>query len=85
MTSAYVCVCVCVVMLCQDPGLVEHGRRLTTGSRFTVGSTVQYMCNKGYTLSGPSLLTCYSRDTAEPKWSEKMPKCVRKSAVGFLV
>ncbi|GAA6107604.1 seizure protein 6 homolog isoform X1 [Tachysurus ichikawai] len=64
------------VMLCQDPGSVEHGRRLMTGSRFTVGSTVHYMCNKGYTLSGPSLLTCYSRDTAEPKWSEKIPKCV---------
>ncbi|KAF4082351.1 hypothetical protein AMELA_G00150530 [Ameiurus melas] len=64
------------VMLCQDPGSVEHGRRLMTGSRFTVGSTVQYMCNKGYTLMGPGLLTCYSRDTAEPKWSERMPKCV---------
>ncbi|KAF7700968.1 seizure protein 6 homolog isoform X2 [Silurus meridionalis] len=64
------------VMLCQDPGSIEHGRRLLTGSRFTVGSTVQYICNKGYTLSGPGLLTCYSRDTAEPKWSEKMPKCV---------
>lgn len=56
-----------------------------TGSRFTVGSTVQYMCNKGYTLSGPGLLTCYSRDMAEPKWSEKVPKCVRKSVVWFLV
>ncbi|KAG7322613.1 hypothetical protein KOW79_013959 [Hemibagrus wyckioides] len=64
------------VMLCQDPGSVDHGRRLMTGSRFTVGSTVQYMCNKGYILSGPGLLTCYSRDTAEPKWSEKIPKCV---------
>ncbi|KAM9455253.1 seizure protein 6 isoform 2-T2 [Clarias gariepinus] len=64
------------MMLCQDPGSVEHGRRLMTGSRLTVGSTVQYMCNKGYTLSGPGVLTCYSRDTAEPKWSEKIPKCV---------
>ncbi|XP_062869777.1 seizure protein 6 homolog [Trichomycterus rosablanca] len=64
------------VMLCQDPGSVEHGRRMVTGSRFTVGSTVQYMCNKGYTLSGPGLLTCYSRDTADPKWSERPPKCV---------
>ncbi|KAL7846489.1 hypothetical protein SRHO_G00214690, partial [Serrasalmus rhombeus] len=35
------------VMTCQDPGLVEHGRRVLTG-----------------------------RDTADPKWSERLPKCV---------
>ncbi|XP_072514251.1 seizure protein 6 homolog isoform X1 [Salminus brasiliensis] len=64
------------VMTCQDPGLVEHGRRVVTGSRFTVGSSVQYACNKGYSLSGPGVLTCYSRDTADPKWSERLPKCV---------
>uniref|UniRef100_A0AAR2JGV8 Seizure related 6 homolog a n=1 Tax=Pygocentrus nattereri TaxID=42514 RepID=A0AAR2JGV8_PYGNA len=64
------------VMTCQDPGLVEHGRRVLTGSRFTVGSSVQYVCNKGYSLSGPGVLTCYSRDTADPKWSERLPKCV---------
>uniref|UniRef100_A0AAR2K8A5 Seizure related 6 homolog a n=1 Tax=Pygocentrus nattereri TaxID=42514 RepID=A0AAR2K8A5_PYGNA len=63
------------VMTCQDPGLVEHGRRVLTGSRFTVGSSVQYVCNKGYSLSGPGVLTCYSRDTADPKWSERLPKC----------
>uniref|UniRef100_A0A3B1JER3 Seizure related 6 homolog n=1 Tax=Astyanax mexicanus TaxID=7994 RepID=A0A3B1JER3_ASTMX len=64
------------VMVCQDPGLVEHGRRVVAGSRFTVGSSVQYACNKGYSLSGPGVLTCYSRDTADPKWSERLPKCV---------
>ncbi|KAL6472282.1 hypothetical protein MHYP_G00184700 [Metynnis hypsauchen] len=64
------------VMTCQDPGLVDHGRRVLTGARFTVGSSVQYVCNKGYSLSGPGVLTCYSRDTADPKWSERLPKCV---------
>ncbi|XP_076025179.1 seizure protein 6-like [Genypterus blacodes] len=63
------------VMTCQDPGKVEHSRKVMTGSRFTVGSTVQFICNKGYVLSGSSLLTCYNRNSATPKWSEKLPKC----------
>ncbi|KAI1903662.1 hypothetical protein AGOR_G00029510 [Albula goreensis] len=64
------------VTQCADPGNVEQGHRVITGSRFSVGSTVQYVCNKGYMLSGPGLLTCYSRDSAIPKWSERLPKCV---------
>nr|XP_046267074.1 seizure protein 6 homolog isoform X1 [Scatophagus argus] len=64
------------VMTCQDPGNVEHSRKVLTGSRFTVGSTVQFICNKGYILSGNSLLTCYNRDSGKPKWSERLPKCV---------
>ncbi|XP_056140660.1 seizure protein 6 homolog [Lampris incognitus] len=64
------------VMTCQDPGSVEHSRKVITNSRFTVGSTVQYICNKGYILSGSNLLTCYNRDSATPKWSERLPKCV---------
>ncbi|KAG9333631.1 hypothetical protein JZ751_010782, partial [Albula glossodonta] len=48
---------------CADPGNVEQGHRVITGSRFSVGSTVQYVCNKGYMLSGPGLLTS---ETYEP-------------------
>ncbi|CDQ82396.1 unnamed protein product [Oncorhynchus mykiss] len=47
-----------------------------SGPRFTVGSTVQYICNKGYTLSGNSLLSCYNHGSSGPKWSERLPKCV---------
>ncbi|KAM3602020.1 uncharacterized protein V6R79_023082 [Siganus canaliculatus] len=64
------------VMTCPDPGNVEHSHKVLTGSRFTVGSTVQFVCNKGYVLSGNSLLTCYNRDSGTPKWSERLPKCV---------
>ncbi|XP_072231457.1 seizure protein 6 homolog isoform X2 [Leuresthes tenuis] len=64
------------VLTCQDPGNVEHSRKVITGSRFAVGSTVQFNCNKGYILSGSSLLTCYNRDSAMPKWSDRLPKCV---------
>ncbi|XP_041657498.1 seizure protein 6 homolog isoform X2 [Cheilinus undulatus] len=64
------------VMMCQDPGNVEHSHKVITGSRFAVGSSVQFICNKGYILSGSSLLTCYNRDSATPKWNERLPKCV---------
>ncbi|XP_054612122.1 seizure protein 6-like [Dunckerocampus dactyliophorus] len=65
------------VMTCQDPGNVEHSRRVVTGTRFAVGSSVQFVCNKGYILSGSNnLLTCYNRDSAKPKWSDRLPKCV---------
>ncbi|KAJ8275911.1 hypothetical protein COCON_G00076630 [Conger conger] len=64
------------VTSCPDPGNVEHSHRVITGSHFSVGSTVQYVCNKGYALTGGSLLSCYSRDSAIPKWSERLPKCV---------
>ncbi|XP_046876860.1 seizure protein 6-like [Hypomesus transpacificus] len=63
------------VISCPDPGVVEHSRRVVP-PRLLVGSTVQYVCNKGYVLSGSGLLTCYNRDTAIPKWSERPPKCV---------
>uniref|UniRef100_A0A8C7YPD0 Seizure related 6 homolog a n=1 Tax=Oryzias sinensis TaxID=183150 RepID=A0A8C7YPD0_9TELE len=64
------------VLTCKDPGNVEHSRKVIMGSRFAVGSTLQFICNKGYVLSGSSLLTCYNRDSAVPKWSDKLPKCV---------
>uniref|UniRef100_A0AAQ5XML7 Seizure related 6 homolog a n=1 Tax=Amphiprion ocellaris TaxID=80972 RepID=A0AAQ5XML7_AMPOC len=73
------------VLTCQDPGSVEHSRKVIAGTRFTVGSTVQFICNKGYILSGSGLLTCYNRDSATPKWSERLPKCVRKNNPCFCV
>ncbi|XP_019714465.1 seizure protein 6 isoform X2 [Hippocampus comes] len=64
------------VMTCQDPGNVQHSHRVNTGTRFAVGSSVQFFCNKGYILSGSSVLTCYNRDSAKPKWSDRLPKCL---------
>ncbi|XP_063750529.1 seizure protein 6 homolog isoform X2 [Eleginops maclovinus] len=63
------------VMTCQDPGNVEHSHKVISGNRFIIGSTVQFICNKGYILSGSSLLTCYNRESAAPKWNERLPKC----------
>ncbi|KAJ8256968.1 hypothetical protein COCON_G00191200 [Conger conger] len=67
------------VVSCPDPGIVEHSHRVMSGPRLTVGSTVQFICNKGYVLSGNSLLTCYNRDPSGPRWTEKAPKCLSET------
>ncbi|XP_045928846.1 seizure protein 6 homolog [Micropterus dolomieu] len=64
------------VVSCADPGKVEHSRRVLSGPHFTVGSTIQYICNKGFTLSGNSLLTCFNRGSSGPKWNQKLPRCL---------
>ncbi|XP_059573121.1 seizure protein 6 homolog isoform X1 [Alligator mississippiensis] len=63
------------VTTCRDPGDVEHSRRLVSSTRFPVGSTVQFVCDKGYILAGTALLTCHDRQAGGPKWSDRLPKC----------
>uniref|UniRef100_A0A7M4FBC1 Seizure related 6 homolog n=1 Tax=Crocodylus porosus TaxID=8502 RepID=A0A7M4FBC1_CROPO len=63
------------VTTCRDPGDVEHSRRLVSSTRFPLGSTVQFVCDKGYVLAGTALLTCYDRQAGGPKWSDRLPKC----------
>uniref|UniRef100_A0A668AP43 Seizure related 6 homolog n=1 Tax=Myripristis murdjan TaxID=586833 RepID=A0A668AP43_9TELE len=64
------------VVSCADPGKVENSRRVLTSPHLTVGSTIQYICNKGFTLSGNSLLTCYNHGSSGPKWNQKLPRCL---------
>ncbi|KAG8450463.1 hypothetical protein GDO86_002935 [Hymenochirus boettgeri] len=64
------------VTTCQDPGDVPHSRRILSVSKFPVGSTVRYVCDKGYVLTGSSTITCYNRQAGVPKWSDRSPKCV---------
>uniref|UniRef100_A0A8C0GMU9 Seizure related 6 homolog n=1 Tax=Chelonoidis abingdonii TaxID=106734 RepID=A0A8C0GMU9_CHEAB len=63
------------VTSCKDPGDVDHSRRIISSSKFPVGSTVQFVCDKGYVLTGGSLLTCRDRQAGGPKWSNHLPKC----------
>lgn len=76
-----ICVCcvslVCTVVSCTDPGKVEHSRRVLSGPHLTAGSTIQYVCDKGFVLSGNSLLTCFNRGSSGPKWNQKLPRCLR--------
>lgn len=64
------------VVNCADPGQVENSRRVLSNPHFIVGSTIQYICNKGFALSGNSLLTCFTRGSSKPRWSQNLPKCL---------
>lgn len=66
------------VMTCADPGEITNGHRTASDAGFPVGSHVQYRCLPGYSLEGAAVLTCYSRDTGTPKWSDRVPKCACK-------
>uniref|UniRef100_A0A8C8VKY9 Seizure related 6 homolog n=1 Tax=Pelusios castaneus TaxID=367368 RepID=A0A8C8VKY9_9SAUR len=66
------------VTSCKDPGDVDHSRRIISSPKFPVGSTVQFVCDKGYVLTGGGLLTCHDRQAGGPKWSDRLPKCTRK-------
>ncbi|XP_021575059.1 seizure 6-like protein 2 isoform X9 [Carlito syrichta] len=68
----------CKVMTCADPGEITNGHRTASDAGFPVGSHVQYRCLPGYSLEGAAVLTCYSRDTGTPKWSDRVPKCALK-------
>ncbi|XP_075760647.1 seizure protein 6 homolog isoform X2 [Pelodiscus sinensis] len=63
------------VSSCKDPGDVEHSRRIVSSPRFPIGSTVHFVCDKGYVLTGGGLLTCRERQAGGPKWSDRLPKC----------
>ncbi|XP_056415027.1 seizure protein 6 homolog isoform X1 [Hyla sarda] len=64
------------VTSCSDPGDVTHSRRILSNAKFPVGSTVRYVCDKGFVLTGSITLTCYNRQAGVPKWSDRAPKCV---------
>ncbi|XP_066577793.1 seizure protein 6 homolog isoform X2 [Amia ocellicauda] len=75
------------VQYCSDPGEVVNGARTVLGIEggpvgpggvFPVGAVLRFSCSEGYQLEGPPSLTCYSRDTGTPKWSDRNPKCVLK-------
>ncbi|XP_032902295.1 seizure protein 6-like [Amblyraja radiata] len=64
------------IIFCAEPRAIDHSRRVVSDAKFSIGSTVQYVCNKGYAVSGSSTLTCYNRQSGNPKWSDKTPKCL---------
>lgn len=61
------------VIICADPGEIPNGHQTITDAGFPVGSHIQHHCLPGYSLEGVAVLTCYSRDTGIPKWSDRVP------------
>lgn len=73
-TCTLVCVSLCVVVNCSDPGIpansirqskIEHGN-------FTFGTVVFYDCNPGYYLFGSPVLTCQPTG----QWDKPLPECI---------
>ncbi|XP_058471812.1 sushi domain-containing protein 4-like isoform X1 [Solea solea] len=61
---------------CIRPSMVQHSStNLTETNRnlFPVGTVLQYDCDPGYLLDGPSILTC----GAQGHWSSEPPRCIR--------
>ena len=68
------CVSLCIVVNCSDPGIpansirqskIEHGN-------FTFGTVVFYDCNPGYYLFGSPVLTCQPTG----QWDKPLPECI---------
>ncbi|XP_065179368.1 sushi, von Willebrand factor type A, EGF and pentraxin domain-containing protein 1-like [Sycon ciliatum] len=62
---------VCEEMLCLDPGQILNGQQVATD--FSVGGQVEYQCDMGFTMNGPSVLTC--KEGASPEWDLPKPTC----------
>ncbi|XP_048830443.1 sushi domain-containing protein 6 isoform X2 [Brienomyrus brachyistius] len=61
---------------CQKPPSVLHSWvNLTETNRgsFPLGTVLQYGCNQGYAVDGPTVITCMSSGL----WSPEPPSCVR--------
>ena len=54
----------CVPVTCGNPGNIDEGTVL--GNSFDFGDVLKFICNKSYSLVGPSTITCQSNG----KWSE---------------
>ncbi|XP_049595444.1 sushi domain-containing protein 6 [Syngnathus scovelli] len=60
---------------CVRPVMVEHGSAnvpKTNMGYFPVGTVLEYHCDSGYLIDGPSVLTC----TALGHWSSEPPQCI---------
>ncbi|CAG5866328.1 unnamed protein product [Menidia menidia] len=61
---------------CVRPSVVQHGSTNLTDtnkSLFPVGTALEYSCDPGYMLEGPSILTCSGLE----HWSSEPPRCTR--------
>ncbi|XP_078687075.1 uncharacterized protein LOC144919463 isoform X5 [Branchiostoma floridae x Branchiostoma belcheri] len=56
---------------CSDPGAPSNG--FTQGTTFVTGQ-VDFGCNDGYTLFGPSSISC-NRNGPNGTWSDSLPVC----------
>ena len=59
---------------CGDPGIPTHGKQTNVVKNFAFRGTVEFQCDKDYTLHGKSSLSCQRNKT----WDGDVPKCLGK-------
>ncbi|NXP62711.1 CR1L protein, partial [Chloropsis cyanopogon] len=64
---------ICTPKACSYPGDPAHGR-LVLPAEFTFGSTVNFTCDTGYRLIGPSEIECVLRNEVLA-WDRDIPTC----------
>uniref|UniRef100_A0A6Q2X490 CUB and Sushi multiple domains 3a n=1 Tax=Esox lucius TaxID=8010 RepID=A0A6Q2X490_ESOLU len=62
---------------CPDPGEPENGKR--TGSDFSIGATVQFLCDEDHVLQGSKTITCQRVAEVFAAWSDHRPVCKVKT------
>lgn len=72
MGTACESVCSLSEISCGPPEQIDNGS--TVGKAFLYGDEVQYSCNQGFELQGPSRRICH----VDKKWSPLAPTCVSK-------
>ncbi|XP_064839021.1 CUB and sushi domain-containing protein 3-like isoform X1 [Oncorhynchus masou masou] len=62
---------------CPDPGEPENGKRM--GSDFSIGATVQFLCDEDHVLQGSKTITCQRVAEVFAAWSDHRPVCKVKT------
>ncbi|GFR11206.1 sushi, von Willebrand factor type A, EGF and pentraxin domain-containing protein 1 [Trichonephila clavata] len=65
----------CEEILCEAPKNIENGGVVSLQSRYRLGHRIQFTCDDGYRLDGPSTLTCSSKG----QWNDSIPMCQPRS------
>nr|XP_042704904.1 complement receptor type 2-like isoform X2 [Chrysemys picta bellii] len=61
---------------CETPARISNGRD-DRGQKnvFLLGSSVTYVCNRGWSLVGVSFIQCIAGDEGAPRWDAPAPDC----------
>ena len=60
-----------IVVHCDDPGKPANGAR-KVNKGLVYGGSVEFTCDKDYTLSGPSTIYCQDNKA----WTASVPQCL---------
>ena len=56
---------------CRDPGTPANGGRTVSDNSFKVKTAIEFVCQNGYVLRGPSVIVCIAPES----WDAPIPSC----------